>query len=75
MTTDVFVKPNDQSQTCLSFGMARKRRMKSKIMFLRDMKTMTKRSMNIKQGLAKAMLLVLLFLTGGMACEACVVIS
>ena len=23
MTTDVFVKPNDQSQTCLSFGMAR----------------------------------------------------
>ena len=27
--------------------------------------TMTKRGMNIKQGLAKAMLLVLLFLVGG----------
>ena len=27
---NVFVKPNDQSQTCLSFGMARNRRMKSK---------------------------------------------
>ena len=26
---NVFIKPNDQSQACLSFGMARKRRMKS----------------------------------------------
>ena len=34
-------------------------------MFLRDMNmTMTKRGMNIRQGLAKAMLLVLLFLGG-----------
>ena len=31
MTTNVLVKPNDQSQTCLSFGMARKRRMKSNV--------------------------------------------
>ena len=38
--------------------------MTTDIMFLRDMKTMTKRGMNIKQGLAKAMLLVLLFLGG-----------
>ena len=49
--------------------------MTTNIMFLRDMKTMTKRGMNIKQGLAKAMLLVLLFLTGEMACEALAVIS
>ena len=64
MTTNVLVKPNDQSQTCLSFGMARKRRMKSNIMFLRDMKIMMMRDVNIKQGLAKAMLLTLLFLGG-----------
>ena len=38
--------------------------MKTDIMFLRDMKTMTKRGMNMKQGLAKAMLLVPLFLVG-----------
>ena len=44
-------------------------------MFLRDMKTMTKRGMNMKQGLAKAMLLMLLFLVGGMANEALSVIS
>ena len=45
------------------------------IMFLRDMKTMTKRGMNIKQGLAKILLLVLLFLVGGMVNEALSVIS
>ena len=39
--------------------------MTTDIMFLRDMKTMTKRGMNMKQGLAKAMLLMLLFLVGG----------
>ena len=44
--------------------------MTTNIMFLRDMKTMTKRGMNIKQGLAKAMLLMLLFLVGGMVSEA-----
>ena len=42
-------------------------------MFLRDMNmTMKKRGMNIKQGLAKVMLL---FLTGGMVSEAWIVIS
>ncbi len=44
--------------------------MTTNIMFLRDMKTTTKQGMNIKQGLAKAMLLVLLFLVGGMVNEA-----
>ena len=43
-------------------------------MFLRDMKTMMKRDVNERRGmnamLAKAMLLVLLFLEGGMASEA-----
>ena len=46
--------------------------MTTNIMFLRDMKTMTKRGMNIKQGLAKAMLL---FLVGGMVSEAWIVMS
>ena len=49
--------------------------MTTNIMVLRDMKTMTKRDMNMKQGLAKAMLLTLLFLVGRMGSEALAVIS
>ena len=49
--------------------------MTTNIMVLRDMKTMTKRGMNIKQGLAKAMLLVLLFLVGEVVSESWAVIS
>ena len=49
--------------------------MTTNIMFLRDMKTMMTRDVNIKQGLAKAMLLMLLFLGGGMGSEALAVIS
>ena len=49
--------------------------MTTNIMFLRDMKIMMMRDVNIKQGLAKAMMLILLFLTGGMVNEALSVIS
>ena len=49
--------------------------MTTNIMFLRDMNMTTMRDVNIKQGLAKTMLLMLLFLTGGMGSEAYVVIS
>ena len=49
--------------------------MTTDVMFLRDMKIMMMRDVNMKQGLAKAMLLTLLFLGGRMACEVSTVIS
>ena len=33
-----FVKPNDQSDACISFGMARKRRLKANLFSMRQLK-------------------------------------